>query len=350
MKRALLLGVLSLLLAGMVYAQGWVNGPSSTGFRFTRFDGQYYAPTGKVYFLGGRQTDGTTNGEIWSFDPVAGTFADEAIPMEIPISNYNISMLNDPTGPDTLALYVVGGRQGSGVVTPALQVYYPITGLAMSLTSDPFPGRCNGQLYAPAHGQVAFNNKIYVIGGFENTGAPYCTDSTFVYDPAQPAGSRWSRLTARLSLARGYVAPAVVDGKLYAIGGCTFDGTSLYAQNTVERYDPANPGAGWVAMASLPDICGEVQAFGFDTGSPYGLGGHIIVAGKGQWPNEYADCYDYDVASNTWTTFSFLIQARRDHAGFFVPGTTGSNGIPGMPLEPVGPGPKEPAGSRRAGI
>jgi hypothetical protein len=330
MKKTLLLGTLVLLMAGMAFAQAWEYGPTSSGFRFTRFDGEYYAPTGKVYFLGGRQTDASTNGEIWSFDPVAGTFADEALPLEIPISNYNICTLNDPTGVDTLALYVVGGRQASGIVTPALQVYYPISGLAMSLTSDPFPGRCNGQLYAPAHGQVTLNNKIYVIGGFENTGAPYCTDSTYVYDPAQPAGSRWSRLTRRLSLARGYIAPAVVDGKLYAIGGCTFDGTNLYAQSTVERYDPANPGAGWVAMASLPDICGEVQAFGFDTGSPYGFGGHIIVAGKGQWPAEYADCYDYNVAANTWSTFPMLSQARRDHAGFFVPGSGGSNGIPGI--------------------
>ena len=330
MKKALLLGAL-VLLAGVAFAQYWQLGPESSGFRYTRFDGEYYAPTGKVYFLGGRLSDNTTNGEIWSFDPLTGTFADEILAMEIAVSNYNISLLNDPTGPDSLALYVVGGRQASGTVTPALQVYYPISGLAMSLTSDPFPGRSGGQLYAPAHGQIALNNKIYVIGGFQNTGAPYyCTDSCYVYDPAQPAGSRWSRLTARLSLARGYVAPAVVDGKLYAIGGCTFDGTSLYAQNTVERYDPANPGAGWVAMASLPDINAETQAFGFDTGSPYGLGGHIIVAGKGQWPAEYPDCYDYNVAANTWSTFTSLNQARRDHAGFFVPGTRGTGGVPGM--------------------
>lgn len=328
MKKTLVLGALGLLLAGMAFAQAWTPGPAAP-FYYTRLDGEYYSPTGKAYFLGGRVGAGTTSGEIYSFDPVAGTFADEVLAMEIPISNYGVALLKDLTGPDSLALYTVGGRTQAGTYTSALQVYYPISGLAMSLTSDPWPGMVGGRVYIPANGQ-ACNNKLYVIGGFQNTGTPYCSDSTYVYDPAQPAGSRWSRLTARLAIARGYVTTAVVDGRIYAIGGCTYNGTALRSQYIVERFDPANPGAGWVRMADLPDTLGESQAFGFNTGSPYGLGGHIITAGKGQWPNEFADCYDYNVAANTWATFPALNQARRNHAGFFVPGTGGSNGIPGM--------------------
>jgi hypothetical protein len=329
MKKTLLLGTLVLLMAGMAFAQAWTPGPASP-FNYTRFDGEYYSPTGKVYFLGGRVGAGTTSGEIYSFDPVAGTFADEVLAMEIPVSNYGVTLLKDLTGPDSLALYAVGGRTQAGTYSSATQVYYPISGLAMSLTSDPWPGMIGGRVYIPANGQLGCNNKLYVIGGFQNTGAPYCSDSTYVYDPAQPAGSRWSRLTARLAIARGYISPAVVDGKIYAIGGNTYNGTVLQSQRIVERFDPANPGAGWVRMADLPDTLGESVAFGFNIGSPYGFGGHIIVAGKGQWPNEFPDCYDYNVAANTWTTFPMLNQARRNHAGFFVPGTDGTNGIPGM--------------------
>jgi len=329
MKKALVLGALGLLLAGMAFAQAWTPGPPSP-FYYTRFDGEYYSPTGKVYFLGGRVGASTTSGEIYSFDPVTATFADEGLAMEVPVSNYNVCLLRDPAGVDTLALFVASGRTAAGAQATVTQVYYPISGLAMSLTSDPWPGRIGANVVSPANGQIVCNNKMYCMGGFQQTAPTYCTDSTWIYDPLQPAGSRWSRLTSLLAIPRGYVTPAVVDGKIYAIGGCTYNGTALRAQYIVERFDPANPGAGWVRMADLPDTLGESQAFGFDTGSPYGFGGHIIVAGKGQWPNEFADCYDYNVAANTWATFPALNQARRDHAGFFVPGTDGTNGIPGM--------------------
>jgi FlgD Ig-like domain/Kelch motif len=330
MKKALLVGTLLLLMSGLALAQGWVNGPSSSGFRYWRFDGEYYAPTGKVYFLGGRNQDGTTSGRIWSFDPVAGVFTDEVVDMESPISNYNVCLLNDPTGPDSLALYVAGGRLSDGTNAPILQVYYPISGLAMSLTSDPFPGTVGGRVYTPAQGQVVVNNKMYVVGGLQVTAAPYSSDSTYVYDPAQPAGSRWSRLSCRLATARGYIFTTAVDGKIYAIGGSNYNGTGLQNFKIVERFDPANPGAGWVRMADTPDTLSEGQAFGFDTGSPYGLGGHIIVAPRSAWPVPFSECYDYNVATNTWGSFPSVIDARRAQAGFFVPGTSGSNGIPGM--------------------
>ena len=333
MKKALLFGALILILAQAVFAQ-WTLGPNSvTQFRYWRTGGDYYPPTGKAYFLGGRQTDLTTNGEIWSFNPDSGTFADEGLAMEIPISNYSVALLNDPTGPDSLALYTVGGRDAGGTMTAALQVYYPISGLAMSLTSDPFPGRLGGAIYFPAQGCAVVNNKLYVFGGYETTVAPYNADSTYVYDPALPGGSRWSNITtARLSQRRGYVTNAVVDGKIYAIGGnWTPNGAvPLYNSNVVERFDPANPSAGWVQMANLPDTQSESVAFGFDTGSPYGHGGHIIVTPRGCWPDPFTTCYDYDVAANTWTTFADVNVARRDQARFFVPGTRGSGGIPGM--------------------
>ncbi len=333
MKKALLFGALVLLVTEAVFAQ-WTLGPNSLPlFRYWRFDGEYYPPTGKAYFLGGRMQDGSTSGEIYSFNPDSGIFADEMLAMEVPISNYSVALLNDPTGPDSLALYTVGGRDAGGNMTAALQVFYPISGLAMSLTSDPFPGRLGGAVYFPAQGCAVVNNKLYVFGGYETTVAPYNADSTYVYDPAQPAGSRWSNITtARLSQRRGYVTNAVVDRKIYAIGGnWTPNGAvPLHNSNVVERFDPANPSAGWVPMANLPDTQSESVAFGFDTGSPYGHGGHIIVAPRGCWPDPFTTCYDYDVAANTWTTFTDVNMARRDQAGFFVPGTRGSGGIPGM--------------------
>ena len=327
MKRRLMVGMVALLVAGSSYAQTWIFGPTLP-FGYSRFDGEYYPPTGRVYFLGGRMPGGTTEGRIWSYDPIAGTFTDEQVDMEFPGSEYNVGRLNNPSGPDSLALYVVSGRRGDGTYINALQVYYPISGLAMALTSDPWPGRIGSKVSLPGHGIAVSGNKLYVFGGINTSSPPpYNTDSTFVYDPARPAGSRWTAIpTALLSLARGDITPGVVDSKIYAIGGASFDGALLHPTNRVERFDPANPGAGWVRMADLPDTLMDSQAFGFDTGSPYGLGNHLIVAGN----NGSLSCYDYNVAANTWTTFPPLNRGRRGHAGCFIPGTRNGNGVPGM--------------------
>jgi hypothetical protein len=321
------LGAILCLAWGFASAQGWIFGPVPD-FDYSGFDGEYYPPTGKVYFLGGRMQNGGTGGRIWSYDPMAGTFTDEQVDMEVPVSDFNVGLLNDPAGPDSLALYVAGGRRGNGTNLAALQVYYPISGLAMSIASDPYPGRIAGKVALPGHGQVVCNNKLYVFGGLNvSSPPPYNADSTYVYDPSLPAGSRWTAIpTALLSLPRGDITPAVVDGKIYAIGGAFFDGTLLHPTNLVERFDPADPGAGWVRMADITDSLMASQAFGFDTGSPYGFGGHIIVAGN----NGSSFCYDYNTHTNTWALFPSLNWGRRNHAGCFIPGTAGRNGVPGM--------------------
>jgi len=330
MRKALLFSVLVLLLAGPCFAQ-WSYGPT-TPFSYVRLGGEYFPRTGRAYFLGGRVGTGTTSGEIWSFLPDSGTFRDEVVAMDNPVSNYSVDLLSDPTAVDTFGLYVVGGRSVSGTPIADLQAYYPVSQMAATITTDPFPGTSGGHVFMPAQGTAVVNNKLYVFGGFQVQGTPYNSDSTYVYDPSLPAGSRWSVIpSAILSQARGYISNAVVDGKIYAIGGSySTDGVYLHNTNIVECFDPANPGAGWVLMANLPDTSSESHAFGFDTGSPYGLGGHIILAPQAGWPTPNATCYDYDVAANTWTTFASVNEARRSQAAFFVPGTANSGGIPGM--------------------
>ncbi len=320
------LGAILCLTWGFAWAQGWIFGPVPD-FQYSRFDGEYYPPTGKVYFLGGRIQNGGTAGRIWSYDPMACTFTDEQVDMEFPVSDFNVGLLNDPAGPDSLALYVVGGLASGGTYSSATQVYYPISGLAMALASDPWPGRIGSKVSRPGRGIAVSNNRLYVFGGLNtNPPAPYASDSTYVYDPSLPAGSRWSTLAARLSLARGDITPAVVDGKVYALGGLTYDGSLVHPVNRMERFDPADPGAGWVRLTDLPDSLSDAQAFGFDSGSPYGWGNHIIVAGF----RDSQNCRDFDIAANRWSSFPPVNLNRNGPASFFLPGTLGHNGIPGV--------------------
>jgi hypothetical protein len=330
MTRSRALALVLLLAAPALLAQTWITGPTSL-FSYTRFDGEYHPVTKRVYFLGGRLSTGGTDSTIYSYDPATGAYQSMGVGLPIPVSNYSALMFNNHSGADSIFLTVVGGRNSAGAGITNMQLYLPVSNTTQNYTSDPWPGTVGGAVTQPAQGVISYNNKFYTFGGLNTTVAPYVSDSTYVFDPAQPSGSRWLRAPANLSVARGYVTPALVDAKIYAIGGCTYDGASLYASTVVERLDPANLAAGWQLLAGLPTPIGEAQAFGFDTGDKYGLGGYIIVAGGGAWPNDTNVCFIYNTAGNAWTNFPWsLANKRRDHAGAMVIDTIFTGGDPGI--------------------
>jgi subtilisin family serine protease len=296
----------------------WQYGPT-TGFQFTRFDGGYYPADGKVYFMGGRLADNGTDGSVWSFDPATGIYADTGVDLVTPISNYQMNLLQDGSG--NWGFYVFGGRPAAGGVAAAVQIYYPDSNTAVQLTAaDNYPGpsSCTSGLNA------VYNNKAYIAGGFDSTTNHA---QTWIFDPTAAAGSRWTQLaSADLSVARAYIMSAVVDGKIYAIGGNWFDGANLNNVATAEVLDPTAATPVWddAAVADLPEVCSSSRAWGFDSGSPYAdpdgtsLGGKI-VSGCGVWATENNHVYVYDTTLDYWEAFPYLLDARRDQAGEFVP-------------------------------
>jgi uncharacterized membrane protein/subtilisin family serine protease len=294
-----------------VFQGSWISGPDiHTCFDMYRMDSKYYAPTGLIYILGGRVGSATTDGSIFTFDPATGICADTGVDMPTPISNYTINIVNDGTK-DLLCTF--GGRDPSAVNTLDVQCYDPIANTAFVKTT--LPTAYNG--FIPS-AQVVLNNNVYVIGGLRTTASPYALARTDRYDPV---ANTFTQL-GDLSLARGYIDAAVYDGKIYAIGGTTFDGTNLYAQTIVEvMADPEGAGT-WddAAVPDLPDATAEGRAFGFEVGSGYGLDGKIVIVGGGQWPGNSADVVVFDVASGVYdnTIFPDLQQARRDFGGTLI--------------------------------
>ena len=101
-------------------------------------------------------------------------------------------------------------------------------------------------------GVVAVGNKAYAWGGFCGTTTdPFTGSQTWIYDPSAAAGSRWTA-GPDLPAPGAYQNGAVLDGKVYSIGGDSYDGASLIAYADVVMLDPANLGAGWQAKASIP--------------------------------------------------------------------------------------------------
>lgn len=290
----------------------WRRGPSST-FAGTRFDGEYVAAVGRVYFLGFRTLGDATDGSVWYFDTATRSYTDTGVDMPVPVSNYGIAALTDSNG---LGLYIFGGRDAAAKIVKSVQVYYPATNTAAVVSSDRWPGTTPaGCTSLPAMGVASVSNRAVVMGGL-SFAANGCVDDqsaqTWVFDPTRPAGSRWMA-GPDLNMARGYITPAVIGGRIYAVGGDTIDAGALIPTAKVEAWMP--PGGGWNdgAVADLPTPCDESQAFGL-TAPRMG----IVLAGCGQWPNAVPDTYVYNAAVDRWSFAGSLNDTRRNHAGALV--------------------------------
>jgi hypothetical protein len=334
MRRGYLLGIgalLALMLSALPASAG--SAPKvpddSVRWRFgvdslvagTRFDGAYVTSTGLVYFLGFRTVGNLTDGSIWTYNPVARTYADTGKDMPVPISNYQIAALQDPHG---LGLYVFGGRDANGATVTTVQVFYPDTNQARVIDSDPWPGTTPSACVSlPAMGVAVVQNKAIVMGGASfSTSVPACVDDnsaqTWNFDPMAAAGARWTQ-GADLTMARGYITPAVLGNKVFAIGGDVNVAGALNPQSIVEVSTAFGPAWSDGQATDLPEGCDESQAFSF-AGGP--LAGDIVLAGCGQWPNANPDSYIYDTAAKTWTLTGLLKEPVRNHAGVLLPGGT----------------------------
>jgi N-acetylneuraminic acid mutarotase len=112
---------------------------------------------------------------------------------------------------------------------------------------------------------AVLDGRIYVLGGLvPGLGGAGATATAEVYDPTS---DRWAAI-ADMPAPRHHLMAAAVDGYVYAIGG--FDETGFNPVDTVWRYDPASDT--WETRAGLPAPVGAGAAAVAD-GTIYLLGG-----------------------------------------------------------------------------
>jgi ELWxxDGT repeat protein len=167
---------------------------------------------------------------------------------------------------------------------------------------------------------AVIDGKIYAVGGFSEGGFSDATGALPTLEVYDPASNTWMTKTS-MAAARNGVAVGVVDGILYAIGGATaaVNGTPL---NSVEAYDPATNT--WTPRAPMPTPRAHLDV-AVVNGIIYAIGG-----ADGSILNTVEA---YDPQTNTWTTKAPLLTARSSPGVEIVDGiiyATGGQTGPGI--------------------
>ncbi|MBL7144352.1 MAG: hypothetical protein ISS76_08970, partial [Phycisphaerae bacterium] len=131
------------------------------------------------------------------------------------------------------------------------------------------------------------NGKIYVIGGSTSEPGDKVLSTVEEYDPVTDT---WTT-KADMPTARGWTSPssAVVDGKIFVIGG--WDGSKTIS--TVEEYDPTTDT--WTRKVDMPTQRTDIATCTVD-GKVYAIGGYPPVGYAALKTVEM-----YDPETGTWT-------------------------------------------------
>ena len=145
------------------------------------------------------------------------------------------------------------------------------------------------------HAMAVLNDgKLYAVGGY-SVDDDTALSSVERYDPASNA---WEAV-APMAVKRNLAGVAVLDGKLYAVGGFNEDG----ALSSVDRYDPVLDA--WEAVAPMTLARFGAGAAALE-GKLFAVGGRV----EDERPVEANTVERFDPATNTWEEVSPMATAR----------------------------------------
>jgi N-acetylneuraminic acid mutarotase/glucose/arabinose dehydrogenase/endonuclease/exonuclease/phosphatase family metal-dependent hydrolase len=142
---------------------------------------------------------------------------------------------------------------------------------------------------------TALNNQVYVVGGSTNQAR---VNTVYAFDPASPG---WTTRAPYPGTPRDHIGIAAIGGMLYLVGGVAEWPAPSVA--TVQRYDHGTNT--WTAVASLPVARGAMAVAA--------LNGKIYAAGGLDNGVSVSDFTVYDPVANAWQTLPSM-PTPRDHA------------------------------------
>jgi len=145
-------------------------------------------------------------------------------------------------------------------------------------------------------GSAVVDGKIYVIGG-----APFYCGITAVVEEYDPAADTWTR-RSDMPTARQGLRAAAVDGIIYAIGGCEVAPGVDRDISTVEAYDPTTDT--WTRKADMP-TARTLSAIAVVDGIIYIIGGSFDEDYLSEVNVEVISAVEaYDPGTDTWTKYT----------------------------------------------
>jgi len=312
---------------GNVCIHGWSPGPDLPS-PAVRSVGVYFF-TGKFYLMGGRSSDspGSDFTQPFEYDPFSDSWITKSATYpDNQVNNMACGVLNDG---GTDYIYCVGGSAaGATTATDRVFRYDPVTDTISSIAA-PWPGNADG-ITLPG-GFTVFENKLYILGGFQiNT---VMTNTIWEFTPGT---NIWIQKTATLPVPRGYIPTVAYATFIYTLGGSQWNGTTLEDTNDSFRYDPVVDSI--TSVTNIPRATAETKALAFDEG---GNCTSIRVMGGGRTPPNPSNEVDvYFPCTDTWTTGEPFVTARRNFATdttgarwIYVAGGYDSTGVPTSSME-----------------
>jgi N-acetylneuraminic acid mutarotase len=198
-------------------------------------------------------------------------------------------------------IYVIGGAPVQCGITKAMEEYDPASDIWMPRADMP-----TARLGVRA---AAVDGIIYAIGGWAGDTATCWGELLSTVEAYDPAADTWTTKTD-MPTTRSHSAIAVVDGKIYVIGG---QGDGNIILSAVEAYDPATDT--WTTKADMPTARWTAACV---------VDGRIYVfCGNTTWdgPEGTVPTVEvYDPATDTWTQASDMPRARNRHTASVVDG------------------------------
>jgi plastocyanin/N-acetylneuraminic acid mutarotase len=300
--------------------------------------GVFFPANGKFYSMGGRNSDnqGAEFTNPFEYEPVSNTWTTKAAtyPDEI-VDNMACVVLND-SGTDYI--YCAGGSQVvTNLVTDRVFRYDPVAD-AITVVAAPWPPGVN----TLPGGFSVFNNKLYILGGFNN---PPTGDSTNQIWEFTPGSNIWVQKTAVLPVPLCYIPAATIGSQIYTGGGASIVAGALTPTTSSFKYDPA---ADLIStIAGIPRPTDNTRGLNF-CNQLYVVGGDDTT-----FPNPSNEVDIYDPLSDSWSLGQPFADARRNFAtdtdgtsniwvagGYdVIDGITASMEIFNCPVSPCAPSP-----------
>jgi hypothetical protein len=151
-------------------------------------------------------------------------------------------------------------------------------------------------------GALAFyNGNLYFLGGDDAGGRNAVTDHWVINTRSR--NPSWQR-RAPMPVGGDHLGRAVIDGKIYAIGGETDQGFSYTQHAYLFVYDPLLDV--WTRLKDLPTPSSHFESATHVVGTKI-----VVIAGRIDFPDEFTnEVRVYDVLTNDWTVCAPLPERR----------------------------------------